>query len=101
MKIIAHRCGPTVYPEQTITSARFALYSGADLVEVDVRYTKDKKIACSHDANVKRVFGVDRLVSDMTAEEFLSLRQAKDSSFPLRILQSNRFGEKDRLHLRH
>lgn len=87
MKIIAHRCGPTVYPEQTITSARFALYSGADLVEVDVRYTKDKKIACSHDANVKRVFGVDRLVSDMTAEEFLSLRQAKDPSFPSHLFE--------------
>ncbi len=81
MKIIAHRCGPTVYPEQTMTSARFALYCGADMVEVDVRYTSDKHIACSHDMNVKRVFGEDRLVKDMTGEEFLSLRQVKDKGF--------------------
>lgn len=87
MKIIAHRCGPTVYPEQTITSARFALYCGADMVEVDVRYTKDKKIACSHDANVRRVFGVDKRVCDMTAEEYLSLRQAKDPSFGSHLLE--------------
>lgn len=81
MKIIAHRCGPTVYPEQTMTSARFALYCGADMVEVDVRYTSDKHIACSHDGNAKRVFGVDKLVKDMTGEEFLSLRQVKDKGF--------------------
>lgn len=87
MKIIAHRCGPTVYPEQTITSARFALYTGADMVEVDVRYTKDKALACSHDANVKRVFGVDRLVSDMTREEYLALRQVKDPAFSSHLFE--------------
>jgi glycerophosphoryl diester phosphodiesterase len=81
MRIIAHRSGPTVYPEQTITSAKFALYCGADMAEVDVRYTKDKVIVASHDANVMRVFGVDRLVSDMTAEEFLALRHSVDNSF--------------------
>ena len=81
MKIIAHRSGPTVYPEQTITSAKFALYCGADMAEVDVRYSKDKTIVTSHDANVNRVFGVDKKVSDMTAEEFLSLRHKSDPAF--------------------
>lgn len=81
MKIIAHRSGPSVYPEQTITSARFALYCGADMVEVDVRYSKDKKIVTSHDANVSRVFGVDKNVKDMTADEFLALRHKSDPSF--------------------
>lgn len=87
MKIIAHRCGPTVYPEQTITSARLALYSGADMVEVDVRYTKDKKLACSHDPNAKRVFGVDKMISDMTETEYLSLRQVKDPAFGSHLLE--------------
>ena len=59
MKIIAHRCGPTIYPEQTMTSARLALKNGADYVEIDVRYSKDKIIVCSHDANTQRVFGAD------------------------------------------
>lgn len=81
MKIIAHRCGPTIYPEQTMTSARLALKNGADYVEIDVRYSKDKIIVCSHDANTQRVFGADKLVKDMTAEEFLTLRQVKDNSF--------------------
>ena len=81
MRIIAHRSGPSVYPEQTITSAKFALYCGADMAEVDVRYTKDKVIATCHDANAERVFGVDKKVSDMTAEEFLSLRHKSDPAF--------------------
>ena len=81
MRIIAHRCGPTIYPEQTMASARLALKNGADYVEVDVRYSKDKVIVCSHDANTQRVFGADKLVKDMTAEEFLSLRQIKDTSY--------------------
>lgn len=81
MRIIAHRCGPTIYPEQTMKSAVHALKNGADMAEIDVRFSKDKIIVCSHDANVKRVFGVDKLVKDMTAEEFLALKQVKDSSY--------------------
>ena len=36
--IIAHRCGPGRFPEQSLASARHALALGADLVEMDVRF---------------------------------------------------------------
>lgn len=81
MKLIAHRSGPVTYPEQTIASAREALSLGADMVELDVRYTADRRIAVSHDQNVNRVFGQDRLVGEMTGTEFLALRHASDPSF--------------------
>ena len=74
MKIIAHRSGPTVFPEQTIRSALFAKENGADLVEIDVRFTKDKKLAVSHDENAARVFGVDKNIGEMSGDEFASLR---------------------------
>ena len=83
---IAHRSGPSVYPEQTIRSAKFAQKNGADMVEIDVRFTKDKQIAITHDKNVNRVFGVDREVSDMTAEEFLALRHKKNREYPAHLL---------------
>ena len=35
MKIIAHRSGPTVLPEQTVQSALLALKEGADMIEVE------------------------------------------------------------------
>lgn len=81
MRIIAHRAGPNKYPEQTIQSAMHALKNGADFVEMDVRYTKDKRLACMHDPNALRVFGVDKLISDMTEEEFKSLRHAKNPAY--------------------
>ena len=87
MKLIAHRSGPSIFPEQTIISARHALSQGADLVEIDVRLTADKQIAVTHDQNLMRIFGVDRNIGDITAQEFLSLRHAKDPAFPAHLLE--------------
>lgn len=81
MKIIAHRSGPTFFPEQTVQSARLALENGADMIELDVRLTCDGKIAVSHDLSVERVFGAERNVSDLTAVEFLALRHKNAPAF--------------------
>ncbi len=81
MKIIAHRAGPTKYPEQTIQSAKYALSCGADLVEMDVRYTRDKGLACMHDPSALRVFGVDKLIEDMSEAEFRALRHKENRAY--------------------
>lgn len=88
MKIIAHRSGPTVFPEQTIRSALFAKENGADLVEIDVRFTKDKKLEVSHDENAARVFGVDKNIGEMSGDEFAALRHMLQRSAvsPVRLL---------------
>ncbi len=80
--LIAHRCGPGLYPEQSIAAARHALSLGADLVEMDVQYTRDGHPVICHDPNTGRVFGVDRLCRDMTLQEFMSLRHVRDRSCP-------------------
>ena len=87
MKRIAHRGGATIYPEQTIISAKLAMDKGADLIEIDVRFTKDKKIAVSHDSNAKRVFGLDKEITDMSAEEFLALRHIENHAFPSHLFE--------------
>lgn len=87
MRIIAHRSGPNIYPEQTIFSAKNAQKNGADMIELDVRYTKDKKIAVSHDKNLDRVFGVDRELDTLTAVEFLSLRHKDASAYPSHLFE--------------
>ena len=81
MLLIAHRSGPDTYPEQTIQSGREALSFGADLIEIDVRPTADNQAAMSHDPDAKRIFGVDKKISDMTAAEFKMLRHLKDPAF--------------------
>ena len=87
MKWIAHRSGPTVYPEQTIASARHALENGADIVEIDVRFTADKRIAVSHDKNLSRVFGEDLECDAITAQRFRALRHVSDASFGSHLLE--------------
>ena len=78
--LIAHRCGPGIYPEQSMAAARHALRLGADLVEMDVRFTRDGAPVICHDANALRVFGVDRLCEDMTLREFEQLRFVDDTA---------------------
>jgi len=79
--LIAHRSGPDLYPEQTITSARRALENGADIVEMDIQYTRDGVPVICHDPSCLRMFGVDRPVTEMTEAEFLALRHASDRAY--------------------
>lgn len=79
--LIAHRSGPTHYPEQTIASARYALDCGADMVEMDVQFTVDGHPVISHDSNTQRVFGEDALVSEISLQRFLAMRHVADSSY--------------------
>lgn len=84
--LIAHRSGPGAFPEQSIASARHALQSGADMVEMDIMYTLDGEPVICHDANALRMFGMDRLIQDMTLSEFMSLRHQADQSYPTHAL---------------
>ena len=85
--LIAHRCGPGVCPEQSMAAARHALSLGADMVEMDVRFTRDGAPVICHDANALRVFGVERLCSDMTLREFTALRHTADAACPAHTLE--------------
>ena len=73
MRKIAHRSGPTVYPEQTVASALLALENGADMIELDTRFSKDGVIIVSHDDELDRVFGVNERTTELTADEFKAL----------------------------
>ena len=80
--LIAHRCGPGTYPEQSIASARHALSLGADMVEMDVQYTSDDKPVICHDPGAGRIFGVDKRIRDISFAEFMSYRQVIDRAYP-------------------
>lgn len=54
--------------ENTISAFKKTLLNSIN-IELDVRLTKDKKIIVFHDASIKRLTGIDRLVKDMTYDE--------------------------------
>ncbi|MEU0335370.1 glycerophosphodiester phosphodiesterase [Streptomyces sp. NPDC006193] len=70
---VAHRGDPYRFRENTIDSLRSALDRGADAVEVDVRLTRDGVPVLLHDETLQRLWGVDRPVRSLSAEEVRGL----------------------------
>lgn len=52
--LIAHRGLSAVAPENTLSAFKHAIRSKADMIEVDVRLTKDGTPVIIHDAKVDR-----------------------------------------------
>ena len=71
--VAAHR-GDWIYaPENSIDALKHAIFFGADLIETDVRLTKDGKIIMMHDYTVDRTTDGTGTISDLTLEEIQKL----------------------------
>ena len=67
--ILGHRGASAVAPENTLAAFSRAIVDGADGIEFDVRLSRDHVAIVIHDASLKRTGLVDKLVSELTAEE--------------------------------
>ena len=72
-EITAHRGSSKMAPENTMAAIFKAMDEMADYCEIDVQTTADDVVVVCHDRNLKRVAGVDRLLTDMTFEQARSL----------------------------
>lgn len=79
--ILAHRGLAVAAPENSIAAFRAALEAGVDVIESDVRATRDDVAVFAHDETFERVFGNPALVSDLTFAEVSSL--AADAGWPV------------------
>lgn len=66
--VTAHRGNAMMAPENTRSAIERAIEDGADYIEIDVRMTADGIPVLWHDADMKRVFGLDGKISDITYE---------------------------------
>lgn len=72
--VAAHR-GDWIYaPENSLESLRHDIYWGVNLMETDVRLTKDGKIIMMHDWTVDRTTNGHGAIADMTLAEIKKLR---------------------------
>lgn len=55
----AHRGDSSRYLENTLPAIASAIEAGADLVEVDIRLTKDGQVILLHDASLLRIWNMD------------------------------------------
>lgn len=76
-EIIAHRGASNDAPENTLASTKLGYAQGADGGELDIHVSKDGKLVVIHDADTKRVAGVDKKVVDQTADELGKLDVGK------------------------
>lgn len=68
--LFGHRGGEdNLAPEHSPALTRLAVEHKMDIIKLDLQLTKDGAIVTSHDPSAKRVFGVDRKISDMTLAE--------------------------------
>ncbi|WP_329137135.1 glycerophosphodiester phosphodiesterase [Streptomyces sp. NBC_01476] len=70
---VAHRGDPYHFRENTLPSVRSALSKGADVVEVDVRLTRDGVPVLLHDPTLERLWGHPTEVGALTAAEVAQL----------------------------
>ena len=73
VEIIAHRGASADAPENTIAAMRLGFEQNADAGETDIHVSKDGKLVVIHDADTKRVAGVDRKVVEQTFDELRKL----------------------------
>jgi glycerophosphoryl diester phosphodiesterase len=80
---IGHRgvCG--YEPENTRSSFKKAVELGVDVIEFDVRRTRDGHLAVIHDARVDRTTNGKGLVKDFTYAELLDLDAGRGERIPL------------------
>jgi len=71
--VIGHRGAMGHAPENTMTSFEQALDLGADMLEFDVRLTKDGVAVVVHDANLDRTSNKSLNVADLNAKDILEL----------------------------
>jgi len=71
VKIVAHRgdWNTSDRLENTLEAFDFCLDKNIWAIEFDIRWSKDNRPVVHHDASTLRVFGKDRLISDMNLSE--------------------------------
>jgi len=72
-RIIAHRGGMGLGPENTIETFERGLAAGADVLDMDIRMTRDGELVIMHDATVDRTTDGSGAVRDMDLRDIKKL----------------------------
>lgn len=73
MLTIAHRGASAVSPENTLAAFREAVRAGADLIELDLRLSRDGEVVIFHDCDLDRTTGGQGPVGEKTLAELKQL----------------------------
>ena len=72
--VAAHRSAHLVHPENSLAAIKDAIAIGADIIEIDVRKTKDGVYVLLHDKTIDRTTGSKGAVSSYTYDQLKKIR---------------------------
>ena len=79
---IAHRGFSALYPENSLLAFKRAIDIGANVIELDIRETKDKELIIFHDPNLKRIAGIDSEISSLSLNEIRKIDLGMSQKIP-------------------
>ena len=71
--VIAHRGFSAIAPENTLPAFQNAIDAGADMIEFDIRLTRDQQFVVIHDATLERTTNGRGIVENHTLSELQTL----------------------------
>ena len=88
MMVAGHRGDQSGYPENTMEAFRAAIAAGVDMIETDVRLTKDGALVLIHDKTVDRTTDGTGAVAEMTLAQLRTLNAGTvDRPQPIPLLE--------------
>ncbi|KAK0643052.1 PLC-like phosphodiesterase [Cercophora newfieldiana] len=75
---IAHRGYKVAFPENTMGAFKGAVEVGAHAIETDLHLSKDGVVVLSHDATLKRCFGLDQKIADCDWSYLSTLKTVRE-----------------------
>lgn len=99
--VSAHRADHAHFPENSLGAIRAAIKAGIDIVELDVRETKDGQLVLMHDSKVDRTTNGKGKVEDLTYAElgrlFLKLGDTLKTTERIPSFEAALLAAKDRI----
>jgi len=83
-KLVGHRGWPAHYPENTLEGFAAAAGAGARWLECDVQLSSDRVPFVVHDESLIRTAGINRNVTEMSAEELANITVGERRRFGVR-----------------
>ncbi|KAJ5121737.1 hypothetical protein N7448_002869 [Penicillium atrosanguineum] len=80
---IAHRGYKGKFPENTLCAIEGAIKAGTQALELDLRLSRDGVVVLSHDATLKRCFGIKKKVDDCDWDYLKTIRTLKAPQEPM------------------
>jgi len=75
--VVAHRGASGNYPENTIVAYNEALKHGIQILEIDVRLTRDNEIVAFHDEILNRIANINSPIEELSTKEIANIDVGK------------------------